>query len=93
MNQIDTFKDTKRKLKQNLNSLEEQIEKIESIEDFDKLSKLVATAKQTRIQIDRQYAEMENQWKLLNPSEKASYKAKLTKFKERHQTNRTNFKR
>ena len=83
MNQLDTFKDTKRKLKGNLASLEEQVEKIEGVEDYEKLSKLVATAKQTRIQIDRQYQEMENQWKLLNPSEKASYKSKLTTFKER----------
>ena len=49
MNQLDTFKDTKRKLKQNLNSLEEQIEKIEATEEFNKLQKLVTAAKGTRV--------------------------------------------
>ena len=45
------------------------------------------------MQIDRKVQEMENLWKMLGPSDKAQYKAKLTAFKTRHQGIKNKFAR
>ena len=45
------------------------------------------------MQIDRKVQEMENFWKMLGPSDKAQYKAKLTAFKTRHQGIKNKFAR
>ena len=45
------------------------------------------------MQIDRKVQEIENLWKMLGPSDKAQYKAKLTAFKTRHQGIKNKFAR
>ena len=71
MNTLESFKDTKRELKQTLNKIEDQFESLDGTEDFDQLQKQIKMAKQSKVKIDKLYGEMEAQWKMLNPSEKA----------------------
>ena len=84
----DTFKETKRNLKQNMAGLEDELEAVEMLEDNSAMIKRMSKVKQLKVKSDRLYAEMEAQWKMLNPSEKAQYKTKITKFNTRLQEDR-----
>ena len=40
-------------------------------------------ARELKIKTEREHVQMEKKWELLNASEKAHYKGKLTKFREK----------
>mmetsp|Transcript_29778 Transcript_29778/g.45401 ORF Transcript_29778/g.45401 Transcript_29778/m.45401 type:complete len:191 (-) Transcript_29778:41-613(-) len=50
-------------------------------------------ARDLKTSVDRLQMELQKRWEMLDPSSKAQYKQKLTRFKEQHQRLRTQFRR
>ena len=77
---LEEFKSTKRTYKKDIQKLEEFVETIDDENDFKRLSKLVMDSRELKMKTEKQLLTMQKRWEFLDPSDKAHYKQKLTRF-------------
>ena len=68
---MEDFKATKRSLKKNYLDLERTLETVEDTHEFNKLSNLVTKARELKMATDKQQAELQKRWEMLDPSDRA----------------------
>ena len=93
MNSLEQFKDSKRGYKKDLIDFGDLMEQIEGQDDYNKLQSHVQKAKNLKTRLDREQQEVLKLWEMLQPGDKANYKAKITQFNENYGRLKTRYKK